>query len=250
MPCAGGGAYWEGDTSSESNDYRDFKEGVDANAQMKNENVKEIFDALKKAGWLSDTYKDKDIQNLLDSALYSEKSPAILKDTGIANIIEFGRIVHAEMTAITDAARRGIALKGATLYTTTFPCHVCARHILASGIQRVVYIEPYPKSHAGVQYKKAIRIDDSADADSNAVQFDAFMGIAPRVFMPLFTKVERKNRQGYAHPETKRSSYPKIHDKFPYYIDLEQQVLVDLEKSGIIKNVEDSITNKGEENNV
>ncbi|MDN3612645.1 hypothetical protein QWZ16_23945 [Vibrio ostreicida] len=26
-----------------------------------------------------------------------------------------------------------------------FPCHNCAKHIVASGIKRVVYVEPYPK---------------------------------------------------------------------------------------------------------
>ena len=248
VPCAGGGAYWEG--TPEGTDYRDFKEGIDANAQMKNENVKEIFEALKQAGWLSDGYKNKTSDELLDAALYKESPPAILRDTGIANIIEFGRIVHAEMTAITDAARRGIALKGATLYTTTFPCHVCARHILASGIQRVVYIEPYPKSHAGSQYRKSIKIDDDEEADSNAVQFDAFMGIAPRVFMQLFAKVERKTRYGRAHPEEPRLPYPKIHSQFAHYIDIESLVIADLAESGTIKRALDSNTNKGEGKNV
>lgn len=56
--------------------------------------------------------------------------------------------MHAEMFAITDAARRGLSVRDATLYCTTFPCHMCARHIIASGIRKVVYIEPYPKSMA------------------------------------------------------------------------------------------------------
>jgi deoxycytidylate deaminase len=30
----------------------------------------------------------------------------------------------------------------------SFPCHMCARHIIATGLREVVYIEPYPKSVA------------------------------------------------------------------------------------------------------
>lgn len=63
------------------------------------------------------------------------------------NVIEFGRDAHAEMEAIL-AARAGISVKGRDLYSTTFPCHNCAKLIISAGINRVVYIEPYPKSLA------------------------------------------------------------------------------------------------------
>ncbi|MEJ7655371.1 MAG: deaminase [Chloroflexia bacterium] len=46
--------------------------------------------------------------------------------------------MHAEMSALLDAGRRGVPVQGATLYTTTFPCHNCARHIVGAGIDRVV----------------------------------------------------------------------------------------------------------------
>ncbi|MFD2579396.1 deaminase [Novosphingobium colocasiae] len=55
--------------------------------------------------------------------------------------MNFSRSVHAEMEAIVSVARIG---KGSTvestLYTTTFPCHNCARHIVAAGITRVVFL--------------------------------------------------------------------------------------------------------------
>ena len=75
-------------------------------------------------------------------------SNAMLKDSQIMDIIEFGRMIHAEMLAISDAARLGRATEDATLYCTTFPCHLCAKHIVAAGIDRVVFLEPYPKSYA------------------------------------------------------------------------------------------------------
>lgn len=56
--------------------------------------------------------------------------------------------VHSEVDAICTAAKKGIKLKGATIYVTRYPCEACARAIAASGISRVVYgrdesISPY-----------------------------------------------------------------------------------------------------------
>src|SRR5690242_3026961 len=44
---------------------------------------------------------------------------------------------HAERTAIFEAARRGIAIDGATLLSTDFPCTDCARAIVLTGIKTV-----------------------------------------------------------------------------------------------------------------
>jgi deoxycytidylate deaminase len=81
------------------------------------------------------------------------------------NVIEFGRAVHAEMAALMDSARRGVPVKNATLYCTTFPCHLCARHIVAAGIRRVVYIEPYPKSLAAQLYPDSIAVESAVKPD-------------------------------------------------------------------------------------
>jgi dCMP deaminase len=53
------------------------------------------------------------------------------------------RTQHAEANAITFAARNGVALYGATLYTTVSPCLSCAKIIISAGIKRVVYAEEY-----------------------------------------------------------------------------------------------------------
>ena len=52
------------------------------------------------------------------------------------------------MEELLFCARNTVDTRRATLYTTTFPCHNCAKHIIAAGIARVVYVEPYPKSKA------------------------------------------------------------------------------------------------------
>jgi dCMP deaminase len=53
------------------------------------------------------------------------------------------RVVHSEMNAIAQAARRGIALDGATLYVTASPCWPCFRLLVNAGIVRVVYAEAF-----------------------------------------------------------------------------------------------------------
>lgn len=52
--------------------------------------------------------------------------------------------MHAEQNAITQAARLGVSVDGATLYCTHQPCTICTRIIINSGIKRVVYKNPYP----------------------------------------------------------------------------------------------------------
>lgn len=56
------------------------------------------------------------------------------------------RTVHAEQNAICQAARRGIALNGGTLYCKMTPCRTCAMLIINCGIERVVCEKKY---HAG-----------------------------------------------------------------------------------------------------
>lgn len=58
------------------------------------------------------------------------------------------RTVHAEQNAICQAARRGIALDGATLYCRMTPCRTCAMLIINCGIKRVVCEHKY---HTGAE---------------------------------------------------------------------------------------------------
>jgi len=58
--------------------------------------------------------------------------------------MELCRGAHAEQNAIDFAARFGNAVKGASLYTTHFPCSWCAKSIKVSGIVEVIYGADYP----------------------------------------------------------------------------------------------------------
>lgn len=51
--------------------------------------------------------------------------------------------VHAEQNALADCAKRGVSSKGATAYITHYPCIICCRLLLASGIKEIKYIHDY-----------------------------------------------------------------------------------------------------------
>lgn len=51
--------------------------------------------------------------------------------------------VHAEQNAICDCAKRGVSCFNATAYITHYPCIICCRLLLASGIKKIKYIEDY-----------------------------------------------------------------------------------------------------------
>ncbi len=47
--------------------------------------------------------------------------------------------VHAEQNAVSDAARRGVSLLESTAYITHFPCIVCSKILIASGVRTINY---------------------------------------------------------------------------------------------------------------
>ena len=51
--------------------------------------------------------------------------------------------VHAEQNAIADCAKRGVSCEGCIAYITHYPCIICTRIMLASGIKEIKYIDDY-----------------------------------------------------------------------------------------------------------
>ena len=109
----------------------------------------------------------------------------MINKTKLADITEYGRAVHAEMSALMTAARNGVKVNKATMYCTTYPCHNCAKHIVAAGLDKVFYIEPYPKSKAIELHKDSIT--DTEFSDNHKVKFEAFSGIGPKRYQDLFS---------------------------------------------------------------
>jgi len=56
---------------------------------------------------------------------------------------ELCRGLHAEMNALIQAANHGIRVHGAILYSTTFPCSLCAKMLINGGIKRIVVQDDY-----------------------------------------------------------------------------------------------------------
>jgi len=193
VPYPGGGIFFEGRENAKDN--RDHVVEYDPNASEILNAIREVIHAIRRAKILSEGVTAKSDEELASAFMHGEWKP-YLGEARVRNLIEFGRVVHAEMNAISEAARFGRSTQGATLYCTTFPCHICARHIIAAGIQKVVFIEPYPKSMTKSLYREEITTDDNGGSLPDQVLFKPFSGVAPRLYQRVFEYRPRKNRQG------------------------------------------------------
>jgi deoxycytidylate deaminase len=158
----------------------------------------------------------------------------VFEQSGIPDLIEFSRAVHAEMDALISLTRGGGgSTVGANLYATTFPCHNCARHIIAAGIDKVYYIEPYEKSLAPEAHNDAIEVLDHDEAERPGVQHDRlrfvhFSGVGPRMYPKFFLREDgRKDDAGVFIPNaTMGAGLPIkiIHEYLDSYRDFEIKV--------------------------
>lgn len=232
VPKGGGGLYHAG----EHYDHRDIHVERDSVNVHADQILEEILDTAQRAGWLANDEKPR-----LDDAR------AAFRKSRVMNLLEFGRTAHAEMEAVLAAARIGASVREATLFTTTFPCHECARLIVTAGLRRVVYIEPYPKSRAIELHRDAIfayddaqppRCDDTHCTEHHAVRFEPFLGIGPHRYIDLFSITtnagivrERKRRAtGERIRWNAKTSLPKAEMLPLSYLDLEAKALYQLKK--------------------
>ena len=82
------------------------------------------------------------------------------------------RTVHAEQNAICQAARRGVAIDGATVYCKMTPCRTCAMMLINCGIKRIVCEKKY---HAGAESEQLFKtagipleyVDESVEQYAN-----------------------------------------------------------------------------------
>jgi len=207
VPKAGGGLYWPGnddqrdhilkrDSNDEERDRivdRLLAKIAEVDSQQSVQLRSSLFDALEGSGMAPDD-KTQVIETIvkqffdLEQKQIVEIRPSFRK---ILDISEYGRAVHGEMDAILSCARSGVSTKGTLLYATTFPCHNCARHIIAAGIQRVYYIEPYGKSKAELLHADAIVVEEKAmkrpRRRERKVPFTHFVGVGPRRYLDLFS---------------------------------------------------------------
>ncbi|MEG8236297.1 anti-phage dCTP deaminase [Pseudomonas orientalis] len=247
VPSAGGGLYSE---DSEF-DQRCVVHGKKCyNDDTKRKLANSIVSILTETKKQNEVAKDSTVISTLsvgvDGAIESLKKPTlspseasslakkILEITALGSIIEYSRAIHAEMEAILNIARSGkVGTLGAVMYTTTYPCHNCARHIIASGITRVVYIEPYEKSLAMKLHSDAISVDE---ASKDKVLFENFEGVSPTRYTTLFSfSNRRKDQSGLAVKFIRKEASLISHEYLDSYLDVESKVaLKGLEDSGEI----------------
>ncbi|HBW2219140.1 deaminase [Klebsiella pneumoniae] len=154
----------------------------------------------------------------------------ILKNSRLKDLIEFSRAVHAEMHAILGASRvAGERILGGKIFVTTYPCHSCARHIIASGISEVYFIEPYRKSlalklHSDAMTESVIETDEKV----KLIQFD---GVAPTRFLELFESGSRKSKAGVLELATEGAAMPVDSVSLKAIPKLEQVVIAEVDSN-------------------
>lgn len=225
VPKAGGGLYW----CDDSPDKREFQLGVDGIEEQKRNLIAETLRILKERGWLDAEKSKLSTDQLVNLAIGSD-TPALTKDSKVRSLIEFGRAVHGEMAALTDAAKRGVSVDHSIMFVTTFPCHLCARHIVAAGLSSVMYIEPYAKSLAAELYPDSISVDGE-ERKGRQIPFVPFVGISPRQYMALFANDNRKNADGTVVVFAARSAMPKFTQEPSVYLENEVRAVRNLHRS-------------------
>lgn len=214
VPQFGGGLYTE---EAEDNDHRCYawQERRCHNDKRKHMLYQQVFTRLQK-------------ENLLAEGANVDKVTQALQTTDLKQLIEYSRAVHAEMDAIISVARtHKPGILGATLYVTTFPCHSCARHIVASGIKKVLFIEPYPKSLATELHGDAISEDEGEE--KSRVLFLQFAGIAPKNILKLFNgESKRKNKDGMILSFDKKTASPVVKVSLDDYSTHEKWVVAEV----------------------
>lgn len=213
-PRAGGGLYWpvqkEHGKYEDEPDGRDYMLGYDSNKKEQEKIITSILEIL-----------DVEI---------SPDNIQKIKKAGIGDLTEYGRVVHGEMEALMSCARNNISCRGATMFVTTFPCHNCAKHIIAAGIKRVVYIEPYPKSKALDFYQAEI---SKGKPYMKKVVFEPFVGVGPQRFIDLFALAstkwyarKRKNKDGKAVEWKREKAELRNPATLFNYLDSEENALL------------------------
>lgn len=188
----------------------------------------------------NDTEKELIRTQLLDDLVSSGvvstndklKALSVIKKSRIKELIEFSRAVHAEMLAIISASQKsGLEVVGGKLYCTTYPCHNCARHIVAAGIEEVYYIEPYRKSLALKLHDDAIT---ESEGDTKKVRILMFDGVAPRRYLEFFKMTTPRKENGKKKIQDKSGIQPKNTISLQAIPLLEREIIKELQSKKLI----------------
>lgn len=215
VPCYNGGLY----NTEVTTDKRCFN----SHAQCSNDNGKDN---------LARDIAQKLIDDGILNSQHFDKAKHSIRSSRIKDLIEFSRAVHAEMLALLNAGRSGgERMIGGSIFVTTYPCHACARHIVAAGIHNIYYIEPYRKSLA-----LSLHDDALSEAPSEGkVRLIFFEGASPTRYAEYFRIGDRPRKENgelaKANPKSVRLKASVSIRSFPA---LEKIVIEKLAKEGLI----------------
>lgn len=69
------------------------------------------------------------------------------------------RVVHAEMNALLQCAKFGVATNGADIYVTHFPCLQCMKSLIQAGIRRIFYLNDYHNDEYAMQLAEQSQVE-------------------------------------------------------------------------------------------
>lgn len=158
----------------------------------------------------------------------------IIQKSRIKELIEFSRAVHAEMLAIISGSQKsGSKMVGGKLFCTTYPCHNCARHIIAAGIKEIYYIEPYRKSLALKLHDDALT---ESESNTKLVQILMYDGVSPRRYLDFFKMgTGKRKHDGVKISNPAKFASPKNTLSLRAIPFLEKQVTEDLVSKNLIQ---------------
>lgn len=223
VPRAFGGLY-ESHARPQEGEYVDHRcwnkdGGKCFNDEEKDEIAKRLTSALILEGIISEDNKE-------------EVSKRLRRSSELRGLIEFSRAVHAEMHALLNAGKSaGQRVQGGRLYVTTYPCHACARHIIAAGVREVRFIEPYRKSLATRLHSDAIT---ESESDASKVRILPFDGVAPSRYLSLFSEWPDGRKDAAGKMKTRSDTKPVTAVTLEAITTLEGLAVRELQSKGLI----------------
>ncbi|MDB6165440.1 MAG: cytidine/deoxycytidylate deaminase family protein [Lacunisphaera sp.] len=159
-----------------------------------------------------------------------------IKKSRINDLIEFSRAVHAEMMAIINAGTSGNGqrMRNGKVFVTTYPCHSCARHIVAAGITEVFFIEPYRKSLAKKLHDDTITESHTTMTHVRVLPYE---GVGPSKYVKLFRMTPTGRKDGSGKMQVPKSEVATITSEtsLKSYPSLEQLILEQLRERGLVE---------------
>jgi deoxycytidylate deaminase len=234
VPAKGGGLYFS-DPQDPAGD-RDKRCWNQHGGKCFNDDEKKVF-----ANQLMDA-----LENIIPAEKKEAGLEAISSFYKLRGLIEFSRSIHAEMHALLNAGTvAGGNLVDGTLYVTTYPCHSCARHIVAAGISEVYYIEPYRKSLAIKLHGDSI---SERETETEKVRLLPFDGVAPGRYLDLFKVLPDSRKQkgtGVMIKTAPKHAKPKLEKSMQAFPELEGLVVKSLARLKLI-DVEEAKNGQGD----